>query len=99
MHHANAMSIKNFSNIYLMIRGIPMSSHSTISSRFAHTGSWDTTLCRPLRRAHAVFAREVVTLTVQTLGGEEGNMPKEIHPRMVRRGTAPSWMVQTHHRR
>jgi hypothetical protein len=71
-----SLSIKNFSNIHLMIRGIPMSSHSTISSRFAQTGSRDVTLCRPLRRAHAVFAREAVTLTVQTLSDEEGNMPK-----------------------
>jgi hypothetical protein len=37
----------------------------------------DATLRRPFTRAHGIIARGEVALTVQTLGDEEGNMPKK----------------------
>jgi hypothetical protein len=37
----------------------------------------DATLAKPLSRVHGVISRGEVALTVQTLGDEEGNMPKQ----------------------
>jgi hypothetical protein len=37
----------------------------------------DAKLRRPFTRAHGIIARGEIALTVQTLGDEEGNMPKK----------------------